>query len=51
MLKIKDLDKLIELANKLEKEPDIDEFDEWFIIDDFIKLVKLYKDFLHEDED
>ena len=50
-MKIKDLDKLIELTSKLKEEPDIDEFDKWLIIDDFINIVKLYKDFLHEDED
>ena len=50
-MKIKELDKLIELATKLKEEPDIEEFDENDVLDDFIDLVKLYKDFLHEDED
>lgn len=50
-MKIKELDKLIELATKLQEEPDIEEFDENDVLDDFIDLVKLYKDFLHEDED
>lgn len=50
-MKIKELDKLIELAKKLQKEPDIDEFDDGFVIDDFIHLVEIYKDFLHYDDD
>lgn len=50
-MKIKELDKLIELATKLQEEPDIKEFDENDILDDFIDLVETYKDFLHEDWD
>lgn len=50
-MKIKDLDELIRLANKLREEPDIEEFDENDILDDFIDLVEMYKDFLHEDEE
>lgn len=49
-MKIKELDKLIELAAKLQEEPDIEEFDENDVLDDFIHLVEIYKDFLHEDE-
>ena len=48
-MKIKELDKLIELVNKLKEEPDIHEFNDAFIIEDFIELVEIYKDFLHED--
>jgi hypothetical protein len=48
-MKIKELDKLIELTTKLKEEPDIEEFDENDILDDFIDLVKLYKDFLFID--
>lgn len=50
-MKIEELDKLIKLATRLQEEPDIEEFDENDVLDDFIDLVKLYKDFLHEDED
>lgn len=50
-MKIKELDKLIELANKLKEEPDIEEFDKDDIVIDFIDLVKLYKDFLGNDEE
>lgn len=49
-MKIKELDKLIELAKKLQKEPDIEEFDENDVIIDFIDLVDLYKDFLGSDD-
>lgn len=48
-MKIEELNKLIELAIKLKEEPDIEEFDENDILDDFIHLVEAYKDFLHED--
>lgn len=48
-MKIKELNKLLELAKKLKEEPDIDEFDDGFVIYEFIELVELYKDFLHED--
>ena len=48
-MKIKELDKLIELAKKLNEEPDIEEFDDDCIIQTFIELVEIYKDFLHED--
>ena len=50
-MKIMELIKLIELANKLKEEPDIEEFDKNDIIEDFIELVGIYKDFLYEDED
>ena len=50
-MKIKELDKLKELTTKLKEEPDIEEFDENDILDDFIDLVEIYKDFLHEDKD
>ena len=49
-MKFEELEKLIELATKLQEEPDIEQFDDVYIYD-FIELVKLYKDFLHEDED
>lgn len=49
-MKIEELDKLIELATKLQEEPDIEQFNAAFIIEDFIDLVENYKDFLHEDE-
>lgn len=48
-MKIEELNKLIELATKLKEEPDIEKFDENDILDDFIYLVEIYKDFLHED--
>ena len=49
-IKIKELDKLIKLATKLKEESDIEQCDEKDILDDFIDLVKMYKDFLHEDD-
>lgn len=49
-MKIKELDKLIELAKKLQEEPDIEEFDEDDIIPDFIQLVEIFKDFLGSDD-
>lgn len=50
-MKIKELDELIKLAEKLKEETDIEEFDENDILDDFLDLVEMYKDFLHEDEE
>ena len=52
-MKIKDLNKLLELLNKFKNEPDFKEFfdiSEQFIIDDVIDQVKSYKDFLGDDE-
>lgn len=48
-MKIKELDELIKLIKKLQEEPDIHQFNDSFIIEDFIELVEIYKDFLHED--
>lgn len=41
-----ELNKLIELASKLQKEPDIEMFDEDDYIYEFIRVVELYKDYL-----
>ena len=49
-MKMKELDELIKLAKQLKEEPDIEEFDKNDILFDFIDLVEMYKDFLHEDE-
>lgn len=49
-MKIEELDKLIELAKKLQEEPDIDEFDYTYLITDFIEMVERYKDFLGSDD-
>lgn len=48
-MKIKELDELMKLVKKLQEEPDIDEFNDAFVIEEFIELVEIYKDFLHED--
>lgn len=48
-MKIKELDELIKLIKKLQEEPDIHQFNDGFIVEDFIELVEIYKDFLHED--
>lgn len=50
-MKIKELDELIKITAKLKEQPDIEKFDDNDTIDDFIDLVKNYKDFLHEDEE
>lgn len=49
-IKMRELDKLIELTTKLKGELDIEEFDKDGILDDFINLVNIYKDFLGGDE-
>lgn len=50
MLKIKDLDKLLELLNKFKEEPDYEEFDEDLLTDEMIHIVEVYKDFLGGDD-
>lgn len=49
-MKTEELDKLIELAKKLQEEPDIGEFDYTYLITDFIEMVERYKDFLGSDD-
>lgn len=50
-MKIEELNKLIELATKLQEEPDIEQFDNLVVLPDFIDLVKIYKDFLGREEE
>lgn len=48
-MKIKELNKLIQLLNKFKNEPDYAEFDDNFIVDDVIEVIETYKDFLGDD--
>lgn len=41
-----ELNKLIELASKLQEEPEIEIFDDNDYISEFIRVVELYKDYL-----
>lgn len=53
-MKIKELDKLLELLNKFKEEPDYDEFlddSEQSAVEDTICAVEGYKDFLGDDNE
>jgi len=50
-MKIKELNELIKLLNKFKNEPDYEEFDDNFIVDDVIEVIETYKDFLGDSND